>query len=268
METENLQRNFEGYLNTSLLWHGAEIYDLQQCFLESSIPQPFTKKLTEHLRLGKLVERFVFHQLVEDMSWEILAENVQIQDHKRTIGELDALFRTQNGPVHLEIIFKFYLYDPTEGNDEFSHWIGPNRKDSLLQKLDKLKNKQLPLLYHPKTQSLLKDLELNLEEIKQEVLFKAQLFLPLDYHKKVFFALNPECVQGFYIKKEDLHQFKTAQFYIPEKINWLMAVDKDVNWLNFEAFNSEVTIWLNNEMAPLCWLKDHDVLRKFFVVWW
>ncbi|MGC1633732.1 MAG: DUF1853 family protein, partial [Gelidibacter sp.] len=158
MKKDNLQRNFEGYLNSSLLWRGAEVYDLQQCFLESSIPQPFTKIMTEQLRLGKLVERFVFHQLVEDRSRKILAQNVQIQAHNRTLGELDALLMTPNGPIHLEIIYKFYLYDPNEGKDELSHWIGPNRKDSLLQKLDKLKNKQLPLLYHPETHFLLNDL--------------------------------------------------------------------------------------------------------------
>lgn len=268
MGIEDLQRNFEGYLNTPLLWHNAEVYDLQQCALDDSIPLFFIGKVTDSLRLGKLVERFVSRQLAANATYDILAENVQIQDGKRTIGELDALLMMKDHPIHLEIIYKFYVYDLNKDNDELSHWIGPNRKDSLLQKLDKLKNKQLPLLYHPKTQSVIKELKINVEEVKQQVLFKAQLFLPFDYQKKVFFKLNPECVAGFYVKMDDLYQFKTSQFFIPEKINWLMAVDKKVNWLSFDAFTAEVTTWLDKEIAPLCWLKENDILRKFFVVWW
>lgn len=268
MDKEDLQRNFQGYLNTPVLWHGADVYDLKQCVLKEYGSVLFTGKVSDNFRLGKLVERFVGDQLIHNTSYDILAENVQIQDGKRTIGELDALLMSNAGPIHLEIIYKFYLYDPDDGNDELSHWIGPNRKDSLLQKLDKLKNKQLPLLYHPKTQLLLKELELDIDEIKQQVLFKAQLFLPLNTHGDLFFALNPKCVEGFYLKTEELHKFKSAQFYIPKKINWLMAVDDDIAWMNYDEFRTEVTDWLDKKMAPLCWLNNHGALSKFFVVWW
>ncbi|MEO8774087.1 MAG: DUF1853 family protein, partial [Gelidibacter sp.] len=196
MGTDDLQRNFEGYLNTPLLWHNTEVYGLKQCVLRDSVALLFTEKVPRHLRLGKLVERFVSHQLIADTTRHILAENVQIQEGKRTIGELDVIFMATDGPIHLEIIYKFYLYDPNEGSNELSRWIGPNRKDCLLQKLDKLKIKQLPLLYHPLTQSMLNDMEIKVHEITQQVLFKAQLFLPLGYQQKVFFSLNPDCVQG------------------------------------------------------------------------
>lgn len=268
MERDDLQRNFEGYLNTPLLWQDAKVYNLQQCDLTKWTHHKFTLKSTGKLRLGKLVERFVCHQLSDHDSYTILAENVQIQDGKKTIGELDALLLMKNEPIHLEIVYKFYLYEPDEGNDELSHWIGPNRKDSLIQKLYKLKQKQLPLLYHPQTLVLLDNLSLDRTKIKQQVLFKAQLFLPLDYPKIVCSNLNPDCIKGFYITKNELHRFETAKFYIPEKINWLMEVDRDVNWLNYEAFTSEVTEWLDKKLAPLCWLRMNGVLRKFFVVWW
>ncbi|RXJ51176.1 DUF1853 family protein [Gelidibacter gilvus] len=268
MEKDNLQRNFEGYLNTPLLWHDAEVYGLKQCALKGMIFRNFTQKSNEHLRLGKLVEQFVFHQLDEDGSYSILAENIQIQDGKRTIGELDALLMTENRPVHLEIIYKFYLYDPSEGNTELSHWIGPNRRDSLLQKLDKLKEKQLPLLYHPKTQSLLDDLSLNLSEIKQQILFKAQLFLPLDHQKTVFSQLNPDCVKGFYLKINDLERFELGQFYIPEKVNWLMDIHEHVAWMDYHGFMMEIKQWTFKKLAPMCWLKLNGHYSKFFVVWW
>ena len=268
MGTEDLQRNFEGYLNTSLLWYNAEVYGLQQYDLKEPVSPLFTEQIINYLRLGKLVERFVFHQLHDDPFCTILTENIQIQDGKRTIGEMDALLTHKKIPIHLEIVYKFYVYDPNVGNDELSHWIGPNRKDSLIQKLDKLKEKQLPLLYHPKTQSLIGDLGLTLKEIKQQVVFKAQLFLPLHQGEILFSVLNPNAVEGFYVKKNEIEQFKTAQFYIPEKTNWLMAIDKSVIWLNYDDFTIQISKSLDRKMAPLCWLNQNGVLSKFFVVWW
>ncbi|HUH27726.1 DUF1853 family protein [Gelidibacter sp.] len=269
MEKDNLQRNFEGYLTTPLLWHDTDVYGLQQCALKGMSSNSFTEKSNENLRLGKLVEQFVFHQLEGDDSYSILTKNIQIQDGKRTLGELDALLITENGPVHLEIIYKFYLYDPDEGHTELSHWIGPNRKDSLLLKLRKLKEKQLPLLYHPNTQSLLDELGLNSSKIKQQVLFKAQLFLPLDLlNNNVFSHLNPNCVKGFYLKINDLARFDLGQFYIPKKTDWLMELHNDVKWLDFREFFIDITHWTDNKLAPMCWLKLNGNYSKFFVVWW
>lgn len=268
MDLNNLQRNFEGYLNTPLLWCEDDLYGLEPYILRNSSPEPFEEHLGHHLRLGKMVERFVFHQLADDLSCTMLAENIQIQDGKRTIGELDALLITETGPVHLEIIYKFYLYDPDEGDTEISHWIGPNRNDALVQKLSKLKEKQLPLLYHPKTQPLLERLDLNLAEIKQEVLFKAQLFLPLDFKDAVFHKLNPACLIGFYIKKAQLHRFKNAQFFIPEKRDWIMNSHENIAWLDAVDFTTEVTTWLDKKRSPLCWVKEGESIQKFFVVWW
>lgn len=268
MGNGTLQRNFEGYLNTPLLWKAADVFGLQQCEFKHNKFENFTPKGPEQLRLGKLVEQFVFQQLELDPAYIILAENIQVQDGKRTIGELDALLLYGNKPIHLEIIYKFYLYDPNESTSELAHWIGPNRKDSLLHKLDKLKEKQLPLLYHPKTQLLLADLGLTVTEINQQVLFKAQLFLPLDHPNTIFPQINPKCVKGFYLKIAELERFKTRQFFIPEKIDWLMESHEQVHWIDYESFLFQVNHWLDKKISPLCWLKHQGAHSKFFVVWW
>lgn len=268
MEKDTLQQNFEGYLNTFILWHKADVYNIQQFDLEPNYALKFDEKVQEQLRLGKLVERFVFHELNANDDFDIVAENIQIRDGKRTVGEMDALLMTKNGPLHLEIIYKFYLFDPSGGACELSHWIGPNRKDSLVQKLDKLKKKQLPLLYHSKTQIVLNNLKLNLSEIKQQVLFKAQLFLPFDYNEFPFGTLNPSCLKGFYLKLEKLHHIEHAQFYIPPKGDWLMDCNADVDWMDFSDFQVEVSHWTHKKRSPLCWLHQKGKFSKFFVVWW
>lgn len=268
MDTDNLQRNFEGYLSTSSLWCGASVYGLEPYSLKSVSTRHFTGGSVVHLRLGKMVERFVFHQLATDASSTILAENIQIQDDKLTIGEMDALLLTEAGPVHLEIIYKFYLYDPHENATELTHWIGPNKKDRLLQKLTKLKDKQMPLLYHPNTQPTLNHLGIELAEIKQQVLFKAQLYVPLDFKDIAFSQLNAACVKGFYIRRDELCRFKGSQFYIPDKRDWIMDAEDTVVWMDYADFSGDLTRWLDRERSPLCWLKDTSKIQKFFVVWW
>jgi hypothetical protein len=161
------------------------------------------------------------------------------------------------------------LYDATVGNSEIEHWIGPNRRDSLIQKLTKLQEKQLPLLYSNHTKSYLDELKLKINEIKQQVYFKAQLFVPLKDFRSGFKQVNNDCIYGFYVYPKELAQFSDCKFYIPNKHNWLVNPHSNINWLTFEAYQNKLQQFLNEENAPLCWLKKpNGELFKFFVVWW
>ena len=198
LHQKDLQLQYEGFLETPFLWLHHEIKNVPQFRLKTLNISTFDVIIHNNPRLGKLVERFVSHQLQQDNSITILAENIQIQDNKRTLGELDCLLLQGSNPIHLEIIYKFYLYDASVSDIEINRWIGPNRRDSFNQKLDKLIDKQLPLLQHTKTKPLLDSLGLVSEEIKQEVYFKAQLFIPLEDYGKTFDLINNDCIQGFY----------------------------------------------------------------------
>nr|WP_299033794.1 DUF1853 family protein [uncultured Tenacibaculum sp.] len=266
---KDLQLQYEGFLQTPFLWHGKGVFDLEQFTVSKVITSSFSEEITQKLRLGKLVERFVSFQLNQDTSVSILAENIQIQKEKITVGELDCLLLKNEKPIHLEVIYKFYLYDDTVGNSEIEHWIGPNRRDSLIQKLTKLQEKQLPLLYSYHTKTYLDELKLNVDEIIQQVYFKAQLFVPLQDINKEFTLVNNECIYGFYIYPKELVQFSDCKFYIPNKNNWLVNPHPNVDWLNFESYQNKLQQFLNEENAPLCWLKKpNGELLKFFVVWW
>ncbi|WP_452225961.1 DUF1853 family protein [Lacinutrix cladophorae] len=266
MNDINLQ--YLGFLNTPNLWLNPSEIKIEQLEIGNSISNCFTKN-TSKLRLGKLVERFVSHQLQQDSSISILAENLQIQDRKITIGEIDCLLKQNNQPIHLEIVYKFYLYDATVGNKEIDHWIGPNRKDSLIQKLSKLTQKQLPLLYHSCTKATIEKLDLHVEEVLQKVCFKAQLFLPYNKQDVSFKTINSNCVKGFYIRKNELDQFADYQFYIPEKRDWLTDIPTHNFWQDYHTFLKELTPFLKQEKAPLCWLKKPNAkTEKCFVVWW
>lgn len=259
---------YEGYKKTPLLWYGHALLSLEQLELDDSPITHFNHSVKKSMPLGKYVERFVSRELEQQSNISILKENAQIQNQKITIGEIDCLLKQNNIPIHLEIVFKFYLFDASLGISEIDHWIGPNRNDSLAEKLNKLKDKQLPLIHHQCSKPLLTELAIDMNLLKQRVLFKAQLFIPFGT-KVNFDLLNQDCLTGFYIKAGEIHQFSSCEFYIPNKLDWLIDAHYDVEWFHFHQFNENVTAILHDKKSPLCWIKFPDArIQKFFVVWW
>ncbi|WKK64585.1 DUF1853 family protein [Lutimonas zeaxanthinifaciens] len=266
---ENSSALFHGYVNTSLLWNHDIVFGLKQFDPQTNPNLTYSETLANNIRLGKHVEQFVSYALRQNKNIKVYRENIQVKDGKITIGELDCLLMHNGSPIHLEVIYKFYLYDPDHGASELDHWIGPNRNDSLIQKLNKLKNKQLPLLFNKHTRPLLTELGLDRNKIEQRVHFKAQLFLPLNSTSVQFELLNRSCLSGYYIHLQDTDQIKNCMFYIPTKLNWLMDIQKNVDWKNFTIFQQELGQFLNQKRSPLCWIKYPDgKMQKLFVVWW
>lgn len=268
MKPFTTKQQFQGFLNTPFLFK-EEAFGLQPFQYQQDFNVMLNQTIPNNLRLGKLVERFVFSEFSQHTSIKILAENIQIQDDKITVGELDCIVLNNEKPCHLEIIYKFYLYDANVGSTEIDHWIGPNRKDSLQQKLTKLTDKQFPLLHHQNTKPYLESLNLSSNTIEQYTYFKAQLFLPLADFGKIFPVINNSCITGFYITKNQLLQFKTSKFYIPTKHNWLVEPITHVDWLNYNDFIKIVSMQLHEGYAPMCWIKNpNGQMFKCFVVWW
>lgn len=267
-KSKEIQLQYQGYFHTPLLWESESLFGLKQLELPNCVPTIFNEVIPANLRLGKRVERFVSHELKEYDTIKILKENIQIQNEKLTIGEIDCLLTHHETAIHLEIIYKFYLYDPSVGTTEIDHWIGPNRNDSLIAKLIKLKEKQLPLLYKQHTKPILKTLNLNADALQQFVYFKAQLFIP--YKKEVGFSvLNKRCLHGFYIPFKEIAQFSLCKFYIPSKINWLQEIQMQVSWLTYQQFYINIEAVIPQKTAPLCWIKHpNGEVQKFFIVWW
>lgn len=267
-DSKNIQLQYQGFLNTPLLWKTNALNGIYQLKLTDNSPHKLTDISFPNIRLGKRVEQFVMSYLTQFKNIEIVTKNAQIQNGKITVGELDCILKMNSTPIHLEIVYKFYLYDPSTGSDELSHWIGPNRNDNLLKKLYKLADKQLPLLYTKHCSPLLEQLSLLPRNIQQRVYFKAQLFVP--YQQKVTFTLlNKECLQGFYVYIKEMQQFNLCKFYIPCKMDWLLEVQTQVTWISYENFLSQLTVLIDQKKAGLYWFKfPNGTIHKFFVVWW
>ncbi|WP_338734057.1 DUF1853 family protein [Mangrovimonas cancribranchiae] len=262
------QRYFIGFINTPLLWSNNVIANLQQ-FKIATTQVPFQEKIEKNIRLGKWVERLVSHQLKQDNSIKIIDENIVIYQNKRTIGELDCLLLKNNTPYHVEIVYKFYLYDPTIKAVEINRWIGPNRNDSFVEKLEKLKTKQLPLLYKNETQKTLKQFDLNITKIKQCVHFKAQLFIPYHIKNYDFKLINPNSIMGYYYTFEDIKALQNCKFFIPKKLDWLSEIDIQIDWLTFSECKPQLKLLLEQKRSPMVWIKNYKgQTQKCFVVWW
>lgn len=268
--TLNFKDIYEGFQKTPLLWNANEILNLQQFSPIKTIDFFEENDDFKNLRLGKWVEQFIIYQLKKDSHIEILEENFQIKEGKITIGELDLLFLKDKEPCHLEIIYKFYLYDSTmASNDTLDYWIGPNRNDTLRYKLKKLKEKQLPLLYKCQTEPLILKHGIDLKTIKQRVCFKAQLFLPYNSQDITISPLNASCVSGCYISFDKINELKNFDFYIPSKLEWLSVPKLEVPWQSFKEAKQELKEFKESKRSPLCWLKGKDgSFQKCFITWW
>lgn len=265
---KDIQKRYEGFLQTDSLWKKKSILQLDQFKIEAK-SRKIDIEINDKLRLGKYIERFVSFQLNQEKSITVLCENIQIQKNKVTMGELDSIIERENKTIHLEIVYKFYLYDASVGKSEIDHFIGPNRNDSLSKKLNKLKEKQFPLLYSDECTNYLNSINLTANTIEQKVYFKAQLFLPFSNPNIRLKLLNENCITGYYIYPKELTLFKNCKFYIPIKKDWIVLPHKNVTWIKYEAFQQISIDFFQKKIAPLCWVKlQNGEILKLFLVWW
>jgi hypothetical protein len=266
----DIQLQYSGFLNTPNLWTNDSISGLKQLAYDSK-----TFILDDHSRfnerrLGKRVEQFVAFQFENLDSLKIIANNIQVKDGKQTIGELDLLLLDNEQTIHLEIVYKFYLYDATiTSENPLDKWIGPNKKDVLIYKLNKLKEKQLPLIHHPSCRTNLEAYAITPKDIQQRVCFKAQLFLPYKANSIDISPLNSSCIIGYYLSYANLIELTIFEFYIPKKLDWLIQPHAAVCWLDYDNAKKVIELFVNEQRSPLCWLKgENNQLKKCFITFW
>ncbi|AMD00477.1 DUF1853 family protein [Halomonas chromatireducens] len=106
-------------------------------------------------RMGLYHERLWQFLLDAAPGTRLLAHNLRIHQGKRTLGELDLLYRRRNDPMpfHLEVAIKFYLGLPAGPGDSWdqARWIGPGGADSLASKREHLHRHQLRLTERAET---------------------------------------------------------------------------------------------------------------------
>ncbi len=264
----------KSFLKTPPLWKATALWDLHQFYLpevSKSIHFTLDDELEYQRVLGKQMERLFEYFISKADDYRILDKNFQIHQNKITLGEID--FLLENIPkqqfLHVEMVYKFYIYDPSLSG--YKGWIGPNRRDSLLQKITKLKTKQFPFLYHPLTENYLNSLGVSAFQFEQQVCFKAFLFLPKNGDKINLLELNEACLAGYWIHFSEFQSkyYKDKTFICPPKQDWPLPPESGENWISFSVVCKQIQYFFLKNKSPLIWMKiDNFNYERFFVVSW
>ncbi len=216
---------------------------------------------------------YVFkHLMATSEAYNVVLSNILVEEGKTRVGELDFILReTQTKKyIHVELAYKFYIINP-EISEPIYRLMGPNKRDMFYSKLDKLKEKQLPLLHHDSLMPYWETHDIKPDEIQQQCCFKAQLFEPYGTKMASIRPLNTDCLTGKWIRFDDFNtiDFKDSAYYIPTKREWTIQPHTNVSWMtHFEAL-LEINLRMVKENAPMVWMKRPlGELEKIFVVWW
>ncbi|SEL42583.1 hypothetical protein SAMN04487910_2419 [Aquimarina amphilecti] len=272
----SLEHQYAGFLDSKLLWKDNSLFELSQFKLHHSnidTSKELSINIPHNEVLGKRIEHFFEHYINNSSHYKLILKSLQIFRNKITIGELDFIIEDLHNKdiLHIELIYKFYLYNPEKSNIVLERWIGPNQNDSLLEKVTKLKEKQLPLLYRSETIKKLNELNIQANNINQKVCFFGNLFIPLSYQNKKIPHLNNDCIQGFWIHKKDFvsDKYGSLEYFIPQKKNWIIHPKHNKIWYTYTSILEQLQTQLHKKKSPLLWIKSNeDSFSKCFIVWW
>lgn len=244
---------------------GIDAFHLSELELDTELDFP----LPNNLRLGHMAERVVAELIRKSSNYEMLFENLQLIEDGQTIGEIDFIIQNLHSKylIHLELAYKFYLYDPSISANTINNWIGPNRNDSLKEKLDKLKSRQFPLIHHNAARTALS--EVNMNEVSQALCLLASMYIPYEYDG----AFGPDyhkAIKGYYIHAERFYSIDHSDrtYHLPTKLEWGMSPSDNESWVNLDQINDQLATSIREKQSLLCWQKHKDSYSEFFITWW
>ncbi len=134
--------------------------------------QEYLKAHTQNHRLGNYFETLVAFALDRVIGVEELRFRILVLAERRTLGELDFIFRDPKTAFwqHWEVSVKFYL----RTGDELSDCIGTDETDRMDLKLARTLEKQLKLPDTPEAQVFLKSL--GIQQLRSRAIMKGILF--------------------------------------------------------------------------------------------
>ena len=265
----NIKEQFLGFYNTPSLFE--DLNSLKQF----SIPDIDLDNLNIEninikgkLPLGKRIEYFFEHCINLSSRYDLLAKNIQIIKNKNTLGEIDFILfdNNENCFKHVEVVYKYYLYDMSFEN-ELDRYIGPNRNDTLVKKLQKLKDKQLPLLFENSTKEHLPQIDFN--NIKQEVCFKGNIYLP--FYQKDLNLMFQDSVKGYFLSYNEFitdEYFKTCKFKIPHRYDWVNFILSEIISVSYHEAVKLIEYFLKYEKSPLVCIEKEEKYIPLFITWW
>ena len=227
--------------------------------------------LSRKMPIGKQME-FAFAQVIDKSEdYELVLKSIQIPSEGITLGELDFLIRelSTGRMIHVELVSKFYLYIPWIGSDCAGQWVGPNFKDRLNYKLNKLTTHQFPILFEAQTKATLLEHGISDQHITQALCFWAQLYLPFGQDLPVDCdSINPAAISGHWINWSQFNEMNDpeASYHCCEKWEWIRTPGTDTDWVDVQKVKGHVHKELRVGRSPLVWVREDDQVRRVFVI--
>jgi uncharacterized protein len=226
-------------------------------------------ELPTNLRLGHLAEKVVSQAIKASSNYDIINENVQLIDKGKTIGEIDFIISEKETKqiIHLELAYKFYLFDPNYSEKELNNWIGPNRKDAFSQKIEKIRTKQFPLLHHKITQEKFKNIDI--KSVSQNLCLMISMYIPFEFIVNFNLPIKA-AIKGYYLNIEKFIQLDHSEinYYLPSKKEWGIDPSQNKEWMNFKEIEEELKISISEKQSRLCWGEQKGNYFQFFIIWW
>ena len=202
-----------------------------------------TPRHPHRFRLGQHFERLLAYWLDQQKDFDLLASNLQVNTHSRTVGEFDFLITHEGITQHWEAAVKFYLVK----GDPFDpyNWYGPNPADCLGSKYAHLVDHQLGLSHDPDAVRLLDEMDISVTSIL--CFMKGRLFYPYHHFIDNNFQYPPEVnpdhergwwltTNGFASTFDDMHSYALL-----EKTYWLAPLKQELKGESAHQMNIRLT---------------------------
>jgi len=125
----------------------------------------------------------------------------------------------------------------------------------LQEKLEKLKAKQFPLLYHNYTCSVLNTI--NISDVAQALCMLVSLYIPFEYKEQLSTAFK-NMIKGYYLDFETFDDLDNASklYHIPKKTEWGIPPTENKKWTPFSEIENQIKSSLSEKQAYFIQLRE------------
>ncbi len=232
------------YDDPDVMWPAADWYANEQAAASDWLamldadPRPLTDHCRDFCngsrRLGCYFEALLAWWFMKGPRYALLAHDLQIQRHGRTLGAADFIVRdlASDEVIHVEATVKFYL-----GRHE-GGWVGPNSRDTLERKFKKVCQHQSRLSFEREMRDMLHRQGIYVDS--RRVIFKGRLFYPVDTHPGLPDYIAPGHLRGqWWRTSRFLHHFEHASLeWVPlDRLYWLSEL-KDIDQMTTHSLST------------------------------
>jgi hypothetical protein len=226
-------------------------------------PAPLHAQLaaTRSWKVGLYFESLLAEWFRWHSQYDLLAQNLQVRDETRTLGAFDFVLRHGTGQAqHWEVAVKFYLQ--RQASEDWTAWVGPNQRDRLDIKLERMRHHQLPLSARLEAANALASIHIA-EPPEQIALLKGMFFVPWNAPSLRPRGCAPETPVGQWITTSDFAAFSETQppcrWCVREKPDWLGPARRTRDGSSSTA-DALVRLKANGARRPQLWsrLVEHE----------